>query len=40
MGLTLTLAWGYGMAFDRLRGLALTAEKSAEFLDSAADTIK
>jgi hypothetical protein len=30
----------YGMAFDRLRGLALTAEKSAEFLASAADTIK
>jgi transcriptional regulator with XRE-family HTH domain len=30
----------YGMAFDRLRALALPAEKSAEFLASAADSIK
>lgn len=30
----------YGLAFDRLRGLALTANKSAEFIASAADTIK
>jgi hypothetical protein len=30
----------YGLAFDRLRGLALTAEKSAEFIASAADIIK
>jgi transcriptional regulator with XRE-family HTH domain len=30
----------YGLAFDRLRGLALTADKSAEFIARAADTIK
>ena len=30
----------YGMAFDRLRALALPAQKSAEFLASAADSIK
>ena len=30
----------YGMAFDRLRSLALPARKSAEFLGSAADSIE
>ena len=30
----------YGMAFDRLRALALPGQKSAEFLASAADSIK
>ena len=30
----------YGMAFDQLRALALPAEKSAEFLASAADSIE
>jgi transcriptional regulator with XRE-family HTH domain len=30
----------YGLAFDRLRGLSLTPEKSAEFIASTADTIK
>jgi transcriptional regulator with XRE-family HTH domain len=30
----------YGMAFDRLRALALSAEKSAEFITRAADNIK
>jgi hypothetical protein len=30
----------YGLAFDRLRGLALTAGKSAEFIATKADNIK
>ena len=30
----------YGMAFDRLRALAVPSEKSAEFLATAADTMK
>lgn len=30
----------YGLAFDRLRGLALTPEKSAQFISHAADSIR
>ena len=30
----------YGLAFDQLRGLALTAENSAEFIATKADNIK
>lgn len=33
-------AYRYGLAFDRLRGLALTAGKSAEFIATKADNIK
>jgi transcriptional regulator with XRE-family HTH domain len=35
-----TEVYRYGMAFDRLRALAVSAEKSAEFLAGAADSIK